>query len=136
MPEPRNWNFEKRPPLHPSRRPTARTRMLSAWRGLDEPLPGAKTEKSVADLIAPLLKSTGVEGRLREDEVLAQWRSIVGEFVADHSRPAAIRHRILTVHVLQPAVHHTLSTMKHTLLERLQNRFGEKAIRDIRFRVG
>ena len=132
----KNWNWGKRPPLHSSRRPTTRTRLLSAWRGLPEPLPGDKEEKSVADLVNAVLKSTGVEGRLREDEVLAQWRSLVGDFVADHSRPSGIRHKILTVNVLQPAVHHTLAAMKRTLLARMKKAFGENSIKDIRFRIG
>ena len=113
-----------------------RTKLISAWRGLPEPLPGEKSETKVGDLVDAVLKSAGVAGRLREDEVLAQWRSLVGDFVANHSRPSGIRHRILTVNVMQPAVHHTLSTMKRTLLERLQKHFGESSIKDIRFRVG
>ena len=132
----KDWKYTKRPRLHPSRRPTTRTKLITAWRGIAEPLPGNHDEKQVGDLVGAILKSSGVEGRLREDEVLAQWRSLVGEFVADHSRPSGIRHRVLTVNVIQPAVHHTLSAMKRTLLQRLQKRFGEKSIRDIRFRVG
>jgi hypothetical protein len=61
----------------------------------------------------------------------------VGEFIAVHSAPVALREGILYIRVLQPALHYELDQVsKIDILRKLKRRFGIKVIRDIRFRVG
>ena len=61
----------------------------------------------------------------------------VGEFIAAHSAPVALREGILYVRVLQPALHYELEQVsKIDILRKLKQRFGGKIIRDVRFRVG
>jgi hypothetical protein len=45
---------------------------------------------------------------LREAEVIDAWSKIVGEFIAAHSAPVALRNGILYVRGLQPALHYEL----------------------------
>ncbi len=79
----------------------------------------------------------GLADRLHEAQVLAVWKEIVGDFLAAHSCPAALRDRVLYVRMLQPAVHFELDrNQKKLVLQRLRERFGEKTIREVRFRVG
>ena len=62
---------------------------------------------------------------------------IVGDFIAAHSAPVALRDGILYVRVLQPALHYELEQIsKSEILRKLKQRFGSKTIRDVRFRVG
>jgi len=62
---------------------------------------------------------------------------IVGDFIAAHSSPVALREGTLYVRVLQPALHYELEQIsKSEILRKLKQRFGGKTIRDIRFRVG
>jgi predicted nucleic acid-binding Zn ribbon protein len=65
------------------------------------------------------------------------WSKIVGDFIAAHSAPVALREGILYVRVLQPALHYELEQIsKMDILRKLKHRFGAKTIRDIRFRFG
>jgi Dna[CI] antecedent, DciA len=58
-------------------------------------------------------------------------------FIAVHSAPVALREGILSVRVLQPALHYEPEQIaKSEILRKLKQRFGGKTNRDIRFRVG
>ena len=92
---------------------------------------------SPAELMPRLMHRLGLRERLRETEVIEAWSKIVGDFIAAHSTPVALREGILYVRVLQPALHYELEQIsKSELLRKLKLRFGGKTIRDVRFRVG
>ena len=89
------------------------------------------------DVLPKLMQRLGLKERLHENEVLEAWSKIVGEFIAAHSAPVALREGVLYVRVLQPALHYELEQVsKIEILRKLKQRFGIKIIRDIRFRVG
>jgi Dna[CI] antecedent, DciA len=72
-----------------------------------------------------------------ETEVIEAWSKIVGEFIAAHSAPMALREGVLYVRVLQPALHYELEQISKTeILRKLKQRFVGKTIRDVRFRLG
>ena len=59
-----------------------------------------------------------------------RWSKIVGDFIAAHSAPVALREGILYVRVLQPALHYELEQIsKSEILRKLKQRFGGKTIR-------
>src|SRR6059036_2331877 len=90
-----------------------------------------------AEVIPKLMQRLGLRERLHETEVIDAWSKIVGEFIAAHSAPVALRDGILYVRVLQPALHYELEQIsKREILRKLKQRFGGKTIRDVRFRVG
>ena len=90
-----------------------------------------------AELVPKLMQRLGLRERLRETEVIDAWSKIVGDFIAAHSAPVALREGILYVRVLQPALHYELEQVSKTeILRKLKQRFGGKTIRDIRFRIG
>ncbi len=75
--------------------------------------------------------------RRSQSEVLEAWSKIVGDFIAAHSSPVALREGILYVRVLQPALHYELEQVsKIEILRKLKQRFGGKVVRDVRFRIG
>ena len=93
--------------------------------------------QSPAELMPRLMQRLGLRERLRETEVIDAWSKIVGDFIAAHSAPVALREGILYVRVLQPALHYELEQIsKSEILRKLKQRFGTKTIRDVRFRVG
>jgi predicted nucleic acid-binding Zn ribbon protein len=88
-------------------------------------------------LLPKLMQGLGLKERLHETEIIEAWSKIVGDFIAAHSSPVALRERILYVRVLQPALHYELEQVsKIGILRKLKQRFGAKTIRDIRFRLG
>jgi predicted nucleic acid-binding Zn ribbon protein len=105
--------------------PSLRAAVIAEWRGL----PGRKAQtdrwKSPAELVPKLMQRLGLRERLHETEVIDAWSKIVGEFIAAHSTPVALREEILYVRVLQPALHYKLEQIsKPEILRKLEQRFG------------
>ncbi|HSI62777.1 MAG TPA: DUF721 domain-containing protein [Candidatus Saccharimonadia bacterium] len=119
-----------------TRRERLRHQIITDWRGVEDgPLMDSHAQ-SLDAIIPQILKTWKLDERLREDDVAAAWESIVGAFNARHTAPDGLKRGVLTVRVLQPALHHTLMMQKVALLKRLQERFGEKEIKELRFRHG
>jgi predicted nucleic acid-binding Zn ribbon protein len=117
--------------------PSLRARIIAEWRGLPEKRVAHNRWAAPADVLPNLMKRLGLKERLHETEIQEAWNNIVGEFIAAHSTPVALREGILYVRVLQPALHYELEQIsKIDILRKLKQRFGGKTIRDVRFRVG
>jgi predicted nucleic acid-binding Zn ribbon protein len=125
------------PLLHHSMNSALRAAVIAEWRRLPERKPQPDRWQSPAELMPKLMQRLGLRERLRETEVIDAWSKIVGDFIAAHSAPVALREGILYVRVLQPALHYELEQIsKPEILRKLKQRFGAKTIRDVRFRVG
>ena len=117
--------------------PSLRAAVISEWRGLPEKPRTRDRWQAPADVLPKLMQRLGLKDRLQETEVIDAWAKIVGEFIAAHSAPVALREGVLYVRVLQPTLHYELEQVsKLDILRKLKQRFGGKTIRDIRFRVG
>jgi predicted nucleic acid-binding Zn ribbon protein len=114
-----------------------RAAVVAEWRGLPEKRPRPDRWQAPAELLPKLMQKLGLKERLHETEVIDAWARIVGDFIAAHSSPVALREGILYVRVLQPALHYELEQVsKIDILRKLRRRFGPKTIRDVRFRLG
>ena len=123
--------------LDNSMNPSLRAAVIAEWRGLPDRKMRPDRWHSPAELMPKLMQRLGLRERLRETEVIEAWSKIVGDFIAAHSAPVALREGVLYVRVLQPALHYELEQIsKSEILRKLKQRFGSKTIRDIRFRVG
>ena len=117
--------------------PSVRANVIAEWRGLPEKRILQNRWAEPADVLPKLMQRLGLKERLHETEVLEAWSKIVGDFIAAHSAPVALREGVLYVRVLQPALHYELEQVsKIDILRKLKQRFGGRVIRDIRFRVG
>ena len=117
--------------------PSLRAAVIAEWRGLPEKKTRPDRWQAPGDVLPKLMQQLGLSERLRENEVMAAWKQIVGEFIAAHSAPITLRAGVLFVRVLQPALHYQFEQIsKAEILRRLKQRFGTKIIREIRFRVG
>jgi predicted nucleic acid-binding Zn ribbon protein len=114
-----------------------RAAVIAEWRGLPERKPRPDRFRATADVLPQIMQRLGLKDRLHECEIIEAWSKIVGEFIAAHSAPVALREGILYVRVLQPALHYELEQVsKIDILRKLKQRFGAKVIQDVRFRVG
>lgn len=114
-----------------------RFKILAEWRGLPEiPFP-KDTAVGTSELIPKLMKKLGLSGRLHEEEIRNAWRSVVGDFIAQHSTPQKLAEGILYVRVLQSSVHYELDRVwRPQIVQKLKQRFGNNVVRDVRFRLG
>jgi len=117
--------------------PALRAAVIAEWRGLPEKPRLRNRWRCTGELLPKLMQRLGLHERLQETEVIEAWAKIVGDFIAAHSTPVALREGVLYVRVLQPALHYELEQIsKIDILRKLKQRFGGKTIRDVRFRVG
>lgn len=114
-----------------------RARVLAEWRGLPQTVERPDRAAAVADAVGKVMASLGLKERLKADQVLSAWHEVVGEFVAKHSTPQQLKDGILTVRVLQPTVHFELDRFwKPKILAKLKERFGNRVVREVKFRIG
>jgi predicted nucleic acid-binding Zn ribbon protein len=118
-------------------KPSLRSKIIAEWRGLPEKIVAHNRWAAPVEILPQLMQRLGLKERLHETEVAEAWSNIVGEFIAAHSAPVALREGVLYVRVLQPALHYELEQVsKIDILRKLKQRFGGKVIREVRFRVG
>jgi predicted nucleic acid-binding Zn ribbon protein len=114
-----------------------RAAVIAEWRGLPEKKKQPDQFRATAELLPKMMQRLGLKERLHEAEVIEAWARIVGDFIAAHSAPVALRDGVLYVRVLQPALHYELEQIsKVDILRKLKQRFGARIVRDVRFRVG
>jgi predicted nucleic acid-binding Zn ribbon protein len=114
-----------------------RATVIAEWRGLAEKKIRPDRFHTTGELLPKIMQRLGLRERLHETEVIEAWSKIVGDFIAAHSAPVALREGILYVRVLQPALHYELEQVsKIDILRKLKQCFGGNTIRDVRFRVG
>ncbi len=117
--------------------PSLRRAVIAEWRKLPSDPPRPDRAEAMAELVPKVMQKLGLAERLHESEIVGAWKMLVGEFIAAHSCPIALRDGILYVHVLQPALHYELDRVtRPDILRKLKKRFGGKVIRDLRFRLG
>src|SRR5213595_1636217 len=75
--------------------PSFRAAVIQEWRGLPETQGSRDRWQPTSQLLPALMQKLGLKERLRESEVIDAWSSIVGEFIAAHSAPVALRDGIL-----------------------------------------
>lgn len=86
-----------------------------------------------SDLIPNILKGFGLEDKIWQHALAAEWTELVGPQVAQRARPGGIQNRILTIFVSSPVWLSELTrTSRPLILNKLQTRFGSSLIRDIR----
>lgn len=114
-----------------------RAAVIAEWRGLPETRKTPNEFRPTAELLPKIMQRLGLKERLHEAEVIDAWSKIVGDFIASHSAPVALREGVLYVRVLQPALHYELEQVsKIDIVRKLKQRFGPRVVRDVRFRLG
>ncbi len=112
------------------------SKVLSEWRGYREPRKVFDRVQPVGALLGKLVQTLGLGERVREGEVLAAWKAIVGDFIAANSMPDRLRDGVLYVRVLQPTIRFELERLRPQMLVKLKERFGARVVREVRFQLG
>ncbi len=95
-----------------------------------------KRPQSIHSILEKTLKTLEIDVPLKTYSILGAWNDIVGESVAEHSRPRSIRNQILFIDVAHPTWMQQLQFLKPTLLDQMNAFLGKPLIQDIRFKLG
>lgn len=113
-----------------------RLKILEEWRGLPEVVEKKDSCSPVGDLLQKLMPKLGLSEMVAEEQVREAWSDLVGDFLSRHAVPCGLSGGVLSIQVLQPSVRYELERhWKPKILAKLQERFGKKAIREIKFRL-
>lgn len=113
-----------------------RERILREWRGCDEADDLEAGIHQADEFVTAILKSTGAQDGLHEDEVRAAWQELAGDFIARHTEPVSVKNGQLVLRVNQPTMRFHLEQMKPMLLQRIRSQLGEQRIKSIKFSLG
>ncbi|MGA0846769.1 MAG: DUF721 domain-containing protein [Luteolibacter sp.] len=113
-----------------------RKRVLSEWRGFDEYKNLDSRVHPASRFVESILKQSGLQTGIHEQELKAAWREIAGDFVARHTEPRSIKNDILTLRVTQPAMRFELEQIKPILLAQIRKNPSTGTIRSIQFTLG
>ncbi len=80
-----------------------------------------------------LLKSLGIENRIKQNEIIVRWPEIVGEKLSKVTTADKIENGILFVRVTNSAWRNELIYMKTEIINRIYSSLNTDIIRDIRF---
>lgn len=79
-------------------------------------------------------------GRRVEDSGMARvwqmWDQAVGEYIANNARPAAIKGKVLLVHVNSSPWLHQLQFLKTEIISKVNAALGEDLVEEIKFKIG
>jgi predicted nucleic acid-binding Zn ribbon protein len=111
-------------------------RVLSEWRGLDEPLDWTGHEHGIASVLEKIFAKAGFEDRVTEEDLAPIWNAAVSAFIAQHTKAISLDNGVLHVAVLQPSIRYTLqSELRSKILPKLKHALPGNEIRDVRFRL-
>ncbi len=92
--------------------------------------------KRLADVLSQLIARRGY-ARVRESGELDRvWVEAAGETIASRTRPAKTRRGVLTIIVADSLLMQELTFRKSEIITRLNTLAPERAVKDLRFRVG
>jgi hypothetical protein len=113
-----------------------RKEILREWRGCDEALDLNQGIHTAESFVTAILRSTGAEDGLHEDEVRSAWTDLAGDFISRHTEPVSVKNGHLVLRVTQPAMRFHLEQMKPMLLTRIRAQLGADRIKSVKFALG
>ncbi len=90
---------------------------------------------ALSDLLVPTLARLGLKTRARFVQILSAWPVVVGEMVAAQTSPTNFVRGRLTVETESPAMGHQLHLQRQTIIDGLNQKIGDTAVVEIRFRL-
>ena len=92
--------------------------------------------KPIKDVLANLIIRRGYGREIDHEAMEEAWVAIVGQGMAQNSMPKQPYRGTVEVIVKNSTVLQELSFKKISLLKKFQEKMPDKAIRDLRFRIG
>jgi hypothetical protein len=90
--------------------------------------------RSIGAALPKTLTALGISRRTREAQALWLWPQLVGEHLAHETAALKLTGGTLWVSASSPALAHQLHLERGILIDRINERIGAPAVREIRFR--
>ena len=103
------------------------------WRPLPEP--GGTPPRPISASLDAVARTIGGDGAPALVELLRRWPEVVGDQLAAHCRPVALRARVLTIAATEAAWGAQLGWLEADLKRRLDDALGAGVVTRIAVRV-
>ena len=90
----------------------------------------------ISEIVQTVFARLESEKKISKEAIEDLWRGLVGEAGFKHSRPTALRKKILAVKVDNSAWLQELTMRKRRLLKGLKRTLGKDRISEINFKIG
>jgi predicted nucleic acid-binding Zn ribbon protein len=91
--------------------------------------------KSIGQLLPSVLKGLGLEQKLEEGRLRAEWEDVVGEAIAGRSRPLRIRGKTLIVEVMNSTWMNEIQFHRSEIIRKVNRGFPSLKIEEIRLQL-
>ena len=130
----------KRPAFRGPSKPSARQRVLAAWRGVDlstHEQARAERAQPVSSVMPRVLADLRIDSRRAEAEIAKVWNHLMDPNIVAHAQPVGLRKGTLFVNVDSSVwLSEIVRYRRKEILDRLQHSFGRDLIARISFRIG
>ena len=96
---------------------------------MDKPAP-------LGGILQKALRASKIDVDLNLHRLWKRWADLVGPTISQNARPAAIKGKLLLVHVSSAPWMQELHYLKGELMEKLNSALGKNSVKEIRFKVG
>jgi predicted nucleic acid-binding Zn ribbon protein len=103
---------------------------------MSRPPPRRGRPTALSEVVGRVLGELGLDSVAKAHRIGQVWSTAVGEAVADHARPVAVRGEVLEIAVDSPVWSQQLQLRKPEILAALGRVLGADAPRELRFQVG
>jgi predicted nucleic acid-binding Zn ribbon protein len=90
----------------------------------------------IGNVLGGALNKFRADSDLELTNIFTIWGKIVGEAVANNSRPAEFKGKILVVNVSSPVWMQELQYYKKEMITKINGVLGKELVCDIKFRIG
>lgn len=91
--------------------------------------------KRVGDIVAGAIKGLGIEAKIEEGRLRAEWAKIVGAAIAERSRPLRARGGTLLVEVRNSTWMNEIQFHRGEIVRKVRREFPKLKIDDIRLQI-
>ena len=96
----------------------------------------SKKISSIGDVVKTVFTRLENEKNFSREDMESLWKTLVGESGFRHSRPTALKKKVLTVRVDSSGWMHELAMKKRDLLKGLKRTLGKDRISELHFKIG
>ena len=104
------------------------------------PVIGENKEKEefaqIGSVVDKVLKQYRGESDFGLTAVWQLWADAVGDTIAQNTRPAAFKGKLLLVHVTSSVWVHQLQFLKKDIVDKVNQALGKELVEEIKFKVG
>jgi len=90
--------------------------------------------QSLSDVLKEYIKSTRIERKLKEVDVVESWENLLGKTIAHYTRNIYIRNKILYVEISSSVVKNELFMMREEICRKINENAGEDLVSRIIFK--